>query len=89
VRPWFRYFNVAIAIGAVAGLTWVFTLPDKTKCLASGRRVDPTERHCGFPGDFVQLREHALFHTRDVALGVTVIWVLAYFAHRRLNRISQ
>ena len=81
--PVFKYFNGALAVAAVAALGWVLALPNKADCVASGRVVDPTERHCERPGGYQQLQEHALFHAREVVLGAAILWVGAYLLHRR------
>ena len=84
----FRAFNVLLAISAFIGIGWVVTLPNRAQCAASGRVVDPSERHCEAAGGYVQLREHALFHSREVALGAALLWVAAYLLHRRSQRRS-
>lgn len=76
MRVW-RWVLGVYAIAAVIGFGWVFNLPDKEQCAARGDVVDPTERHCGAAADtsnWVQLEEHALFHSRDIALGILLSW---------------
>jgi hypothetical protein len=81
-----RSVAIAVAVLAVVGFGWIFSLPSKAECVASGRTVDPTERHCDSPGGgYQQLQEHALFHSREVILGVAVVLGVAYSV-RRLRR---
>lgn len=80
-----RFVGVFVLVAALLGLGWVFSLPSMAECIASGRRVDPTERHCESSTGYEQLEEHALFHSRDVALGF-VILVGAGFGIRYLRR---
>jgi hypothetical protein len=84
----FRYFNAVLGVAAVIGLWWVLSLPNKDECLASGRVVDPTERHCESPAGFQQLEEHAWFHSREVMLGAALLWGGAFALHRRQRRKS-
>jgi hypothetical protein len=85
-----RRLAIVLAVAGVIGFGWVFSLPSKAECVASGRVVDPTERHCESPGGFVQLEEHALFHSRDVVLGTAILVALGYgfvvFRRRRSRR---
>lgn len=73
-----RWLAVALVVAAIAGFGWVFSLPSKAECIASGRVVDPSERHCESPDGYVQLEEHALFHSRDVVLGAGILVALGY-----------
>ena len=73
-----RWLAVVLAIAAIVGFGWVFSLPSKAECIASGRVVDPTERHCESADGYVQLQEHALFHSRDVVLGTGILVALGY-----------
>jgi hypothetical protein len=75
-----------VVIAALVGFGWVFSLPSKSECVASGRIVDPTERHCESPGGYQQLEEHALFHSRDVVLGVSILLAIGYGIHRYRQR---
>jgi hypothetical protein len=84
----FRYFNGALALAAAIGVVWILRLPNKEECRASGRTVDPTERHCDSATGFQQLEEHAWFHTREVAVGAALLWGGAYALHRRQRRRS-
>ena len=81
-----RYVAIGIGVAALIGFGWVFSLPSKAECVASGRVVDPTERHCESPTGYQQLREHALFHSRDVILGAALVLAGAYAVHRYRRR---
>ena len=83
-----RIVIISVVIAAIVGFGWVFSLPSKSECTASGRTVDPTERHCESPGGYVQLQEHALFHSRDVVLGATILLATGYAVHRYRRRRS-
>ena len=85
-RSVFRYFNGLLAVSAVVGLVWVLAQPTKAECIASGRVVDPTERHCEAGVTYQQLQEHAWFHTPQVVLGAGLLWAGAYLLHRRQAR---
>lgn len=73
-----RWVAGFLAVVAIIGFGWVFSLPSKAECVASGRVVDPTERHCESAAGYEQLQEHALFHSRDVVLGTALIVALGY-----------
>ena len=63
--------------------------PTRESCRASGRVVDPTERHCVAADGYVQLREHVLFHASQVVvlLGVALaLGTLGYWVVRRRRR---
>ena len=75
-----------MVVAAAIGFAWVFSLPDKDECVASGRVVDPTERHCQDARGYQQLHEHALFHTRDVAVGAGILFAVGYGVHRYVRR---
>lgn len=81
-----RVLTGIIILAAVIGFGWVFSLPSKTECVASGRIVDPTERHCQDSAGYQQLQEHALFHSREVVLGAGVILAVGYGVHRFRRR---
>ena len=85
-----RYVLIFVVIAALAGFGWVFSLPSKEECVASGRIVDPTERHCESPSGYVQLQEHALFHSREAVLGGLILIAAAYGVHsyRRRSRVT-
>jgi len=80
-----RKIAVALAAGTIAAFGWILTLPSKAECVASGRVVDPTLRHCESPEGWVQLQEHALFHAQEVGLGAVVLLAVGY-AVRRIVR---
>jgi hypothetical protein len=82
----FKYFNGVLALAAVLGVAWILSLPNKSECTASGRIVEPTERYCEAADGHQLLEEHAWFHTREVAIGGTLLWIGAYFLHRRGKR---
>ena len=81
-----RLLFTFLGIVAFAGIAWVATLPDKAACVASGRVVDPTERHCESADGYVQLREHAIFHSREVVLGAAALIGIGYAVHRLRRR---
>jgi hypothetical protein len=78
-----------MSISAAIGFGWVFSLPSKEQCRASGRVVDPTERHCLDGAGYQQLEEHALFHSTEVVAAVAAILAITYSAlwlYRRWSR---
>lgn len=77
-----------LSIVAIAALAWIVSLPDKAECVASGRVVDPTERHCETPGGYQQLQEHALFHASQVLLGASIVLAGGYIVRVYLRRRS-
>jgi hypothetical protein len=81
-----RVILVSALILAAAGFGWVFSLPSKAECVASGRIVDPTGRHCESPSGYEQLQEHALFHSRDVVLGGAILFAAGYGVYRYRRR---
>lgn len=83
-----RYVAAFLILAAVLGFGWVFSLPSKSECTASGRVVDPTERHCESADGYEQLQEHALFHSRDVVLGTVVLLAVGYGVHRWRRRTA-
>lgn len=80
-----RYLVACVGVAALVGFTWVFSLPSKTECIASGRVVDPTERYCLSAAGYQQLQEHALFHSREGVLAA-VILIAGGYAFRRYRR---
>jgi hypothetical protein len=84
-----RWFATFLLLAATVGFGWVFSLPSKTECVASGRVVDPTERHCESPAGYEQLQEHALFHSREVVLGTAIVVALGYGGVRYRRRRSR
>ncbi len=81
-----RIVAIIVVVAALAGFGWVFSLPDKAECVASGRVVDPTERHCEDARDFQQLQEHALFHSGEVVLAAGLLLGVGYGVHRYRRR---
>jgi hypothetical protein len=81
-----RALAAFIGLVAIVGFGWVFSLPSKAECTASGRIVDPTERHCLSPTGYEQLQEHALFHSRDVVLGALLLLGIGFAGHRYWRR---
>jgi hypothetical protein len=73
-----RWLVTILVLAAVIGFGWVFSLPSKAECVASGRVVDPTERHCESGTGYVQLQEHALFHSREVVIGTAILVGIGY-----------
>jgi len=59
--------TLAVLLAAV-GVAALLRFPTKAACRASGRVVDPTERHCVAADGFEQLREHVLFHLTEVVV---------------------
>jgi hypothetical protein len=83
-----RVLTSVIVLAAVIGFGWVFSLPSKAECVASGRIVDPTERHCQDPTGYQQLEEHALFHSTQVVMGAAVLLGAGYAVFRFRRRRS-
>lgn len=74
-------------LALAAALLSLFQLfPNEAECVASGRRVDPTRRHCEGPAGYVQLREHVLFHSREPIIFVVIVGGIVYFVRRRRTR---
>ncbi len=75
-----------VAIGAAA---WIISLPNMAECRASGRVVDPTERHCESGATYQQLQEHATLHAVQVVvlflaalLGAYILYVIIRWLRR-------
>lgn len=83
-----RVFVMCVGLAVLVGFGWVFSLPSKSECTASGRRVDPTERHCESTSGYVQLQEHALFHSRESVLGAVLLVATVYGVQRFRRRRS-
>lgn len=77
-----------LSVLAIAAVGWILSLPDKAECVATGRVVDPTERHCVAPGGYQQLQEHALFHASEVVLGTLALLAVGYLVRRYIRRRS-
>jgi hypothetical protein len=71
---------------AVLSFSILQLFPNKAACIASGRTVDPTERHCEGPNGYVQLREHVLFHAREPVLFVLFVGAAVYFVRYRRRK---
>jgi hypothetical protein len=82
--------GVAHLLAAMVALVWIVSLPSKSECVASGRVVDPTQRHCEFPGGYQQLQEHAAFHATEVLFAVIALAAVGYLVRilwrRRMRR---
>ncbi len=83
-----RLFVMSVVVAVIVGFGWVFSLPSKSECIASGRIVDPTERHCESSAGYEQLQEHALFHSREALLGAAIVLATGYAVHRYRRRRS-
>jgi hypothetical protein len=77
-----------VCIAAIGAFGWLASLPNKAECVASGRVVDPTERHCERPGGYQQLQEHALFHASEVLGGALILLAGGYVVRLYLRRRS-
>ena len=78
-----------LVLSAVGATVWIFSLPDKAECRASGRVVDPTERHCESASGYQQLEEHAFFHATEVGFVVVTVLVAAFVIHRLFRRMPR
>jgi hypothetical protein len=76
----------ALAVPAAGALAWIVSLPNKEECRASGRTVDPTERHCTSATGYQQLQEHATFHASQVVVLALVVVTGAYIVYRLTRR---
>jgi hypothetical protein len=76
---------------AVAFYSVLQLFPNEAECVASGRTVDPTHRHCEGPNGYVQLREHVLLHSREPLILVLILGGAFLFVQRRrrLRRLGQ
>ena len=87
-----RLIAMSVVVAAIVGFGWVFSLPSKSECIASGRTVDPTGRHCESPAGYEQLQEHALFHSREVSWGAAILLATGYavlrYRRRRPSHVS-
>ena len=81
-----RRMVVVIVIAAVAATIWIGTFPTKAECRASGRVVDPTERHCEGAVGYEQLQEHVWFHASEVLIGAIVLVAIIYAGRRLYQR---
>lgn len=83
-----RFFGGFLVIVAIVAFAWIVSLPDQAECVASGRTVDPTERHCVSVTGYEQLQGHATFHATQVALVVSAVLAGGYVVRRYLRRGS-
>jgi hypothetical protein len=81
-----RLVVMFVVVAAIVGFGWVFSLPSKSECIASGRIVDPTERHCESAAGYEQLQEHGLFHSRETVLGAAIVLATGYAIQRYRRR---
>ena len=81
-----RVVAMSVLVAAIIGFGWVFSLPSRSECTASGRIVDPTERHCVSSSGYEQLQEHALFHSREAVLGAAILLATGYAVQRYRRR---
>jgi hypothetical protein len=91
MKSYLRPLAVFLTVVAIGAFAWIFSLPSKAECAASGRVVDPTVRHCDTPGGgFQQLEEHALFHASQVLLYAAVLpaggLAVRFYVRRRSRR---
>jgi hypothetical protein len=91
MKAYVRPLAAVLIIVTIGAFAWIVRLPDKAECVASGRVVDPTERHCDTPGGgFQQLEEHALFHASQVLLYAAVLvaggLAVRFYVRRRSRR---
>ena len=85
-----RFVVMFVVVATIVGFGWVFSLPSKSECIAGGRIVDPTERHCESSAGYEQLEEHALFHSREAVLGAAILLATSYGVKRyRRHRASE
>ena len=91
VKSFARVLIGALVVIATGAAAWIISLPSMAECRASGRVVDPTERHCesGGPAVFVQLQEHATFHAIQVIVPALVVLAVAYVIYRIIRRRSR
>jgi hypothetical protein len=75
-----------LLVVAVGSAVWIISLPNMAECRASGRVVDPTERHCEAGATFVQLQEHAIFHATQVVILAAVAGAATYAIYRLVRR---
>ena len=88
MRTILKFVTAALVAIAVAAAAWIVSLPNMAECRASGRIVDPTERHCESGATFVQLQEHATFHATQVVILALVAFGALYIIYRLVRRWS-
>lgn len=79
----------ALAAAAIVAAVWIISLPNMAECRASGRIVDPTERHCESGATFQQLQEHATFHAVQVVVLFLAALAGAYILYRIIRRLRR
>lgn len=79
----------ALAAVAIGAAVWIISLPNMAECRASGRIVDPTERHCESGATFQQLQEHATFHAIQIVVPFLVALAGAYILYRIIRRLRR
>lgn len=80
-----RVIAGSLGIVAIVIAAWIISLPSKAECVASGRAVDPTERHCDSATGYEQLEEHAIFHAAQI-LVLAVPLIGGYVLYRYIRR---
>jgi hypothetical protein len=90
VRAFVRVLLGALVVTAAGAAAWIISLPNMAECRASGRVVDPTERHCesGGPATYQQLQEHATMHAAQVVIYALVVAAGVYVIYRLVRRLS-
>jgi hypothetical protein len=82
--------EIAVAMLVLGYVGFLQLFPNEADCVASGRIVDPTHRHCqAAAGDFVQLREHVILHSWEAlfyAVILAAVGFAAWYLRRRLMR---
>jgi hypothetical protein len=58
----------AVAAVFVLWLGFLQFFPNEAACVASGRTVDPTHRHCESASGYVQLRGHVILHSLEAMM---------------------
>ena len=81
-----RLITAVLVVAAIVGFAWISTFPTKAECVATGRVVDPTERHCESGDGFEQLQEHVWFHATPVLLGAGLLLAAGYGGRRYYRR---
>lgn len=81
-----RFLAALLSVAAIASMVWILSLPNQAECAASGRAVDPTERHCEAAGGYQQLQGHPTFHATQVGLGILALLAGGYAVRRVVRR---
>jgi membrane protease YdiL (CAAX protease family) len=87
MRLW-HWLGVAVAL-AIAMFSVLHLFPNEAECVASGRSVDSTRRHCEGSDGYVQLREHVMFHSKEPIIFIVIVGGIVYFVRRRRKRIRE